>query len=78
MIRHLIYGIGLASELESDLQNTVDWGRKWLVDFKAGNIHLVSFDQSNNTGPIVVKKDGSVEKKLLFKLLELSFCSKLD
>ena len=78
MIRHLIYGIGLASELESDLQNTVDWGRKWLVDFKTGNIQLVSFDQSNNTGPIVVKKDGSVEKKLLFKLLELSFCSKLD
>ena len=56
----------------------MDWGRKWLVDFKAGNIQLVSFDQSNNTGPIVVKKDGSVEKKLLFKLLELSFCSKLD
>ena len=23
----------LASELESDLQDTVDWGRKWLVDF---------------------------------------------
>ena len=26
----------LASELESDLRDTVDWGRKWLVDFKAG------------------------------------------
>ena len=25
-----------ASELESDLQDTVDWGRKWLVDFNAG------------------------------------------
>ena len=25
----------LASELESDLQDTVDWGRKWLVDFNA-------------------------------------------
>ena len=23
----------LASELESDLQNTVDWGKKWFVDF---------------------------------------------
>ena len=23
----------LASELESDLRDTVDWGRKWLVDF---------------------------------------------
>ena len=26
----------LASELESDLQDTLDWGRKWLVDFNAG------------------------------------------
>ena len=26
----------LASELESDLQDTVDWGKKWLVDFDAG------------------------------------------
>ena len=27
--------LGLASELESDLQDIVDWGRKWLVDFSA-------------------------------------------
>ena len=26
----------LASELESDLWDTVDWSRKWLVDFNAG------------------------------------------
>ena len=25
----------LASELESDLGGTVDWGRKWLVNFNA-------------------------------------------
>ena len=50
----------LASELESDLQDTVDWGRKWLVDFNAGKIQLVSFDWSNNTGAIDVKMDGSV------------------
>ena len=25
----------LASELESDLQDTVDWGKKWLGDFNA-------------------------------------------
>ena len=25
----------LASELESDLPDTMDWGRKWLVDFNA-------------------------------------------
>ena len=26
----------LASELESDLRDTVDWGKKWLFDFNAG------------------------------------------
>ena len=26
----------LVSELESDLRDIVDWGRKWLVDFNAG------------------------------------------
>ena len=26
----------LASELESNLRDTVDWGKKWLVDFNAG------------------------------------------
>ena len=26
----------LASELESAVQDTVDWGRKWLVDFNTG------------------------------------------
>ena len=26
----------LASELESDLCDTVEWGKKWLVDFNAG------------------------------------------
>ena len=34
----------LASELESDLRDTVDRGRKWLVDFNAGKTRLVSFD----------------------------------
>ena len=69
----------LASELESDLRDTVDWGRKWLVDFNAGKTQLVSFDQSNNTGAIVVKIDESVlEKKSSFKMLGLTFSSKLD
>ena len=29
-----------ASELESDLRDTVDWGRKWLVEFNAGKTQL--------------------------------------
>ena len=45
----------LASELESDLQDTVEWGRKWLVDFNAGKTQLVLFDRPNNTGAIDVK-----------------------
>ena len=31
----------LASKLESDLQDTVDWVRKWLVDFIVGRTQLV-------------------------------------
>ena len=53
----------LASELKSDLQDTVVWGRKWLVDFSAGKIQLVSFDWSNNTGAIDVKLGGSVTEE---------------
>ena len=69
----------LASELESDLQDTVDWGRKWLVDFNSGKTQLVSFDRSKNTGAIDVKMAGSVlEEKTSFKMLGLIFSSKLD
>ena len=50
----------LASELESDLQDTMDWGKKWLVDFSAVKTQLVLFDWSNNTGSIDVRMDGSV------------------
>ena len=34
----------LASELKSYLTDTVDWGKKWLVDFNAGKTQLVSFN----------------------------------
>ena len=68
----------LTSELESDLRDTVDWGRKWLVNFNAGKTQLVSFDRSKNTGAIDVKMDGSVlEEKTSFKMLGLTFSSKL-
>ena len=70
----------MASELESDLRETVDWDRKWLVDdFNAEKTQLVSFDRSEDTGTIDVKMDGSVlEEKLPFKMLGLTFSSKLD
>ena len=69
----------LASELESDLQDIVDWGKKWLVDFNAGKTQLVLFDRSYNSGSIDLKMDGSVlEEKSSFMMLGLTFSSKLD
>ena len=69
----------MASELESDLRDTVDLGRKWLVDFNAGKTQLVSFDWSKNTGAIDVKMDRSVlEEKTSFKVVGLNFSSVLD
>ena len=66
-----------ASELESDLQDNVVWGKKWLTDFNAGKTQLVSFDQSDKYGSIDVKMDGSVlEDKSFFKMLGLTFSSK--
>ena len=54
-------------------------GRKCLVDLNAGKTQLVSFDWSNNTGAIDVKMCGSVlVEKLSFKMLGLTFSSKLD
>ena len=69
----------LASALESDLRDTVNWGWKWLVDFNSGKTQLVSFDRSRNTGAIDVKMDGSVlEEKTSFKMLGLTFSSKFN
>ena len=64
----------LAFELESDLRDTLDWSRKLLVGFNAGKTQLVLFDQSNNTGAIDMKMDGSVlEEKSSFKMLGVDF-----
>ena len=69
----------MASGLESDLRDTVDWGRKWLVDLNAGKSPLILFDRSNNSGAIDAKMDGSVlEEKSSFKMQGLTFSSKLD
>ena len=69
----------LALEFESDLQDTVDWGKNWLVKFNAGKTKLVSIDRSNNTGSVDVKMDAStLEEKSYFKMLGLTFSSKLD
>ena len=57
----------------------MDWGKKLLVDFSAGKTQLVSFDPSNNTSSVDARVDGSVlEEKLSFKMLGLTFSSKLE
>ena len=44
-----------------------------------GKTQLVSFDCSKRSGATDVKMDGSIHaKKLSFKILRLSFSSKLD
>ena len=66
-------------QFASELPDTVDQGRKWLVDFSAGKTELVSFDQSNSTGAIDVKMDGSAPKeKSSLIMLGLTFISKLN
>ena len=69
----------MTSEPKPDLRDIVDCGKKWFVDFNAGKTQLVLFDRSNNTGAVDVKMDGSVlEEKSSFKMLGLTFSSKLD
>ena len=67
----------LVSDLESALRDTVHLGKKWLVDFNAEKTQLNSFDWFNNTGSINVKMN-ALEEKSSFKILELTFSSKVD
>ena len=54
-------------------------GMKWLVCFNARKTYLVLSEWSSNTFAIDVKIDGSVlEEKSSFKMLGLTFSSKLD
>ena len=80
VIRHLICDSNLNWLLNLNLIYETLWtgGKKWLVDFSAGKTQLVSFDRSNNNASTDVKMDGSVlEEKSSFKMLGLTFSSKL-
>ena len=69
----------LVSKLESDLRDTVDWGRTRLIGFNAVKTQFLSFDWSNNTGTADVNMDGYVlEENSSVKRLWLSFSFKLD
>ena len=75
----LLQQIELASKIECDLRDTMEWCRKWLFDFNVVKTQLVLFGWPSNTGAIDVKINGSVHKeKLSFKMLRLYFSSKLD
>ena len=66
-------------DTKSDLRDTVDWGKKWPVDFNAGKTQLILFDWSNNNGSVDKKMDRPVlEEKSSFKMVGLTFSSKLD
>ena len=57
----------------------MDWGKKWFVDFNAEKTQLVLSDWSNNIRGTELKMDGYVlEEKSYFRMLGLTFSSKLD
>ena len=76
----------LDSELELDLCNIVDWGRKWLFDFNAEKFSSKKFNASmhltvrSNCGAIDVKKknESVLNGKSFFHVLGLSFYYNLD
>ena len=80
LISHLTHGNNLNWLLNLNLiYGTLEWSKKWLVDFNTQKTQLVLFDQSNNTGSIDMKLGGSVlGEKSSFKMQGLTFSSKLD
>ena len=63
----------------SDLWQHLELASELEFDFNTGKTQLVSFDRSNNDGSIDVKMGGSIlEEKSSFKMLGLTFSSKLD
>ena len=61
----------LVSEIKSDLLDTIDCGKKQLVDFDDGKNNIDSFDQSNNSDVFDVKMDGSVLEEKYWESLSL-------
>ena len=78
----LMQQLGLVSGLESELWDTLDSGRKRLVDFsvvKSNFFFFFDLFYSNNCGAIYVKMNGSVlDLKYSFKMFVLPFSSELD
>ena len=47
------------------IYDTVDCGKKWLVDFNTGKTQLVLFDRSNNNGSVNGKMDMSALEEII-------------
>ena len=78
MIR-LLLCVRLGSEIESELWDDVNSDRQCIVTFNAGKTYLVSYYRWNNFMATDIKIDASVlDEKSLFKMLGLTFCSKLN
>ena len=81
VIRHLICGKNLNWLLNLNLIYETPWtgvGSGLLISM-SGKLSWFTFDRSNNNGSIDVKMDGSVlDEKSSFKMLGLTFSSKLD
>ena len=68
----------LAYELESDLWDTVGWGRKWLVDFNAGKLKCFCLTRQLTLVLLIWKWTGLFFRKSSFKIQGLNFSFKLD
>ena len=68
----------MSADVEYDLRDVVDWGKRWLVTFNAAKTQLVSFDYSNSTPIDINMGDCLLEEKSSFKMLGLSFTPKLE
>ena len=69
----------MATELESDLWDIMNWGRKQLVDFNTGKTQIILFELSNDTGCYWYEDEWVCPGgKIIFNKLTLSFSSKFD
>ena len=70
-----LWQLEMASKLEPDLPDTVDWGKKWLVHFNAGKTELVLFDWSNNNGSYIISIAITASKKIGALIHSVKFLS---
>ena len=69
--------VELASELESNLQNTTDWGRKWLVDFRNLFLRMLELSFSCKLGydSYIISVAKTASKKIRALIRSLKFLS---